>query len=423
MDQINQINQIKKKSSLRYSFFAYCVCCMILAGAGMLFIGYGTNDLQEWYRTKHADLDLYTDPVYIFRMRFPGEVSVERNFGHGEGVNAENARFFVVFWIISNAQVILIPIWMLGCVTVVGVAFYRRELKEPIRILLDASRRIEANELDFKVEYAKPNELGELCAAFDKMRSALWENNRRMWRSLEERKRLNVAFSHDLRTPLTVMKGYVDYLEKYVPGERVSKEKLLHVLGLMRGQVGRLERYTRDMSAAQRLEDLSPRMEDIPLERLLAAFAETGTAVCGEKFHMEMGADGAPEHGTLRADMELVLQIYENLVSNAARYARTFVKVRWQIDGNRFAVTVQDDGPGFTASALREAAQPFFRDGQEADGGHFGMGLYICRILCEKCGGGLMVRNRGGGGEVTAWIRCGEDGEAGCPETKKSVCR
>ncbi len=66
-----------------------------------------------------------------------------------------------------------------------------------------------------------------LCMAFDEMRQTLYENNREMWRSLEERKRLNSAFSHDLRTPLTVLRGYTDFLEKYIPSGKVSEQKLL----------------------------------------------------------------------------------------------------------------------------------------------------------------------------------------------------
>ena len=82
------------------------------------------------------------------------------------------------------------------------------------------------------------------------MRSALYESNRQLWRSLEERKRLNAAFSHDLRTPLTVLRGYADFLEKYIPGGRIPEKKLLEVLGMMNGQIVRLEHYTQKMSAS-----------------------------------------------------------------------------------------------------------------------------------------------------------------------------
>lgn len=112
---------------------------------------------------------------------------------------------------LSFLQFLLIPTWILFSVYLTGRLFYSRELKTPIHLLLNASKRIADNQLEFKLEYDKPNEFGILCRAFDEMRSALYDSNRQLWRSLEERKRLNAAFSHDLRTPLTVLRGYADF--------------------------------------------------------------------------------------------------------------------------------------------------------------------------------------------------------------------
>ncbi len=77
--------------------------------------------------------------------------------------------------------------------------FYNIELRKTIKTLMDASRKISENQLDFQIKCQKKNELGMLCDAFEDMRMTLCENNREMWKSLEERKRLNSAFSHDLR--------------------------------------------------------------------------------------------------------------------------------------------------------------------------------------------------------------------------------
>lgn len=77
-----------------------------------------------------------------------------------------------------------------------------------------------------------------------------------------------------------------------------------------------------------------------------------------------------------------------------------------------FVFVVKDDGKGFSGEALRCAAEPFFRDEKEPDKTHFGLGLYICRILCGKCGGMLTIGNAkdvGGevcGGRVTVVVSC-----------------
>ena len=64
--------------------------------------------------------------------------------------------------------------------------------------LTTSANRIAENDLDFSIAYDRNDEMGLLCKAFEKMRSALEKNNREMWRQMNERKKLNAAFSHDL---------------------------------------------------------------------------------------------------------------------------------------------------------------------------------------------------------------------------------
>ena len=376
--------------------------CLIAAIIGTFIIGFGTNDLQDWYRNRHSDINLYTNIGYTISILQENQAEVKNLSVAREEITFSNLRYYVVFWIISNAQVILIPIWVIFCIAMAGFIFYNRELKKPIDILLDASRKIADNQLDFKVEYKKQNELGALCTAFDDMRSTLYENNLEMWRSLEERKRLNAAFSHDLRTPLTVLRGYADFLEKYIPDGKVTEEKLLSDISMMNGQILRLEHYTQKMNAVQKLEDIVPNARDISEEELFAALSETGKMICGDNFRM----DGTPKHENIAVDTELVMQVYENLISNAVRYAEKSVVVNCSISEDYLTISVLDDGSGFTEEALKNAAQPFFRDEKEPDKTHFGLGLYICRILCEKCGGTLAVENCENGGKVTAKFLC-----------------
>ena len=393
----------KKRHSLKWSMIRYTPYCLIAAVIGTFIIGFGTNDVQSWYINRHSDIHLYTSIGYAISMLQENQVEVENHSAARADISFSNLKYFIGFWIISYAQVILIPAWVIFCVAMAGAAFYNQELKKPIALLIDASRQIADNQLDFKIEYAKQNELGMLCTAFDDMRSALYDNNLEMWHSLEERKRLNSAFSHDLRTPLTVLRGYTDFLEKYIPDGKITEEKLLSVISMMNGQISRLEHYTQKMNAVQKLEDIVPNAHDIPEEELFAALSETGRMICGDDFQM----NGAPTHKTIAVDTELVMQVYENLISNAIRYAEKSVVVNCSISEDILTISVLDDGKGFTEEALKNAAQPFFRDEKEPDKTHFGLGLYICRILCEKCGGTLTVENYENGGMVTAKFCCG----------------
>lgn len=263
-----------------------------------------------------------------------------------------------------------------------GTLFYRLKLKQPIALLEEGTRRIQAHDLDFTIPRPSGDELGELCGAFETMRAELLRANRELWRQGEERRRLNAAFAHDLRNPITVLKGSVRLLEKD-PADRQALERL-------GTYTARLEQYVEAMSSIQRLEQLPVRTGEVSLALLRGELEETARLVApGLAVTVS-----APEGGTVEIDHGLVLTVAENLLGNAARYARGRVQVRLAVEGDWLSLTVTDDGPGFPPELLKDGPRPF---GKGAEGGeHFGMGLYTCSLLCVKHGGALTVENRGG---------------------------
>lgn len=396
-----QMEKVKLFRSLKWALMKYVSICVILSTIGILIIGFGTNELQDLYIEKYGDFS--DDIAYVIKESQESTTfEIEQKHDNFVPFNDKTKMLHIRYWVISYAQYILIPLWILVCVYIPGLIFYKKELKKPISILQNASQKIADNQLDFKIEYNKKDELGDLCSAFEEMRCELYNNNREMWRSLEERKRLNSAFSHDLRTPLTVLKGYTEYLEKYVPGRKIPEEKILSVLSLMSGQITRLEHYTQKMSDIQKLENIVPDIKEISSEKLFSMLNETGNLICAEKFKIDFPA----ENKIIYIDIELVMQVYENLISNALRYAHKSIKAECEICENVLKIVISDDGNGFSEEALKNAAQPFFRDEKEPDKLHFGLGLYICRIICEKCGGKLTIENHEKGGKVTAEFLC-----------------
>lgn len=398
MDKIKEFFKHKRNMSLKWCFFLYLPICVIVAYLGAFLIGVATNYAQDWYRAKYSNAEISENHVEIYF-----DEDGEMHTGYVVDSYFPD-KYGTVYNILSNAQVILIPIWVIVCLGFTGRIFYSRELKEPITVLMDASKKISENQLDFEIYYYKENEMGQLCSAFNDMRKALFENNRELWHALEERKRLNSAFSHDLRTPLTVLKGYAEFLERYSADGKISGEKLMEVLGKMTGQITRLEHYTQKMSSVQKIEDITACYEKISVKVFSEQLSKSGELICKDRdFGFTVNGGGQEK---ISADSEIVMQVYENLVSNAARYAMEKICVSFTVEEKGFFIEVCDDGEGFSAEGLKKAAEPFFRDENNADGGknHFGLGLYICRVLCEKHGGKLIFGNSAAGGKVTAFF-------------------
>ncbi len=423
MEKIKQTKRIDQ-NSLRWKFIPYIFVMAIAMLVGNAFIGLSTNRIQDYLRQNYAQEEqkVYDERLYSESGALQMYMRMEESYIWSKDI------FKVLYRASDIGQVVLGVVWVFVCLFIPGALFYRRHLKEPLRLLMNGADQIGKNNLDFQIAYSCKDEMGQLCGAFEKMRLALCENNMQMWRQMEERRRLNAAFAHDLRTPLTVLKGQADMMIRFVPDGRMTEEKIVSTAVTMRCHIGRLEEYVQTMNHLQRLEDIEIQKEEVQVQALVMQLEEVGKAICeradGEVRQKKAGEqrDGmqetSGEHGTdetvrfeidcsrLRAstllvDADIVLQVCENLFSNAARYARSSVTAVLS-DERGLTVTVYDDGPGFSDEALEKADQPFYHAGREADGGHMGMGLHICRILCEKHGGYLHLSNREKGACVKA---------------------
>jgi len=165
-------------------------------------------------------------------------------------------------------KTITIPLYSIVCILLAAFLFYRNKLNKPITLLRTASEKIVGNNLDFKINYKRHDEMGQLCDSFEHMRRSLEENNRKMWQNMEERRRLNAAFAHDLRTPLSVLRGYTDYLKKYLPDHQLSEEEILKTINTIDTHIDRMEHYIESMNVLQKLEQITPNQEEISYEAL-----------------------------------------------------------------------------------------------------------------------------------------------------------
>ncbi len=304
---------------------------------------------------------------------------------------------------LQQTRVKLLPFFIYAvCLLAAALLFWFTKLRRPLRLLEAASERIAENELDFPLDYQGRDEMAKLCAAFERMRAALDGNNGRMLRMIDEQQKLNDAYTHDLRTPIAVLKGYTDLLEKYMPTGKMPEGEVLDTVRTMSAQVARLERFVSSMNTAQKLTDVEIRREAVPAEELAEGMRETAR-IMAEGRNTRVEVESSLGGAVLNIDPGAVTQVYENLLCNALRFAGSRITARLETRGDALALSVADDGPGFTEKELVTAARPYYSGKNGDPGTHFGLGLYICRTLCEKHGGSLTLANGdNGGGSVTA---------------------
>lgn len=290
--------------------------------------------------------------------------------------------------------------------------FYRQKLRLPLKLLSEATGQIAAQNLDFDLEYNCQDEMGDLCRSFSQMKNALYENNKRLWSALEERKRLQASVAHDLRNPIAIIQGYTEYLEDKAAAGELTPEKSLRIAQNMNLAAKRLERYTDSIHTLSQLEDITVKKEMVSMSRLAEDLAADFSLIAqnnGRTLHVTSDwADGIPEKNiSILADTAILYRVLENIIGNSLRFSQKDIFMDISLksgsaspSSRMLTIHVRDDGNGFPAPMLEKAFEPCFPHASHASGadGHMGMGMAVSRILCQKHGGALSLSNGSSGG-------------------------
>ena len=279
--------------------------------------------------------------------------------------------------------------------------FYRVHIAAPLAELAGAADRIAEQDLDFAIGTVRGRELGRLSETLEHMRASLLEAQRELWRTAESRRCLNAAFAHDLRTPITVLKGTVEMAQM-----RLRRGDTLDVdaLDALSSQVARLERYATSMGGLTKLEDRPVERERLSADVLRGELEHHVAGVVsarGSELDLELASRSESaesiRHGmTVLLDLSLVEEVLDNLLSNACAHAVSSVTFDMMVDAGTLTLVVTDDGPGFTPEALHRGCDPFFSENKSAE--HFGLGLNVSSVLCGLHGGEIALTNAETGG-------------------------
>jgi signal transduction histidine kinase len=203
--------------------------------------------------------------------------------------------------------------------------------------------------------------------------------------------------SHELRSPLTSVKGYTSLLLHR--WDRLSDEQKLFMLEQIHHDADRVTRLVTELLDISRLETgrLALRRERIDVAELTASVVDK---LLFEYPDLDVRRSFPGDFPTVLADPDKVEQILTNLVENAAKYASPKgLRIEGSVDGDKVAVRVADVGQGIPPDDVPRVFERFYRSGQGKPSGT-GLGLWISRGLAEAHGGSLTARSTLGEGSV-----------------------
>lgn len=272
--------------------------------------------------------------------------------------------------------------------------YYRRTWQAPIDELLHGAERIMNNDLDFEVHSFSTDEFGQIAQAFEHLRknTETLMADQQQERNMEEQ--MLAAFAHDLKTPLTIISGEATLASRLLAHPEASREMIAESFPTIQNNVRRIEKNVDAMRKTIKLEAAPYQPTAMPYSKLAD----------DTKHHLELltantdktiGCHIQPDDATLQLDTDIFYTVLDNVVTNSLRHA-SHIDLFMSHQSQRLMVNVQDNGPGFSDYILKHGTEPFVREGEEPQV-HFGLGLYICQVLCHKHGGTFSIANTDSG--------------------------
>lgn len=249
-----------------------------------------------------------------------------------------------------------------------------RSATGPLRAMAVAAERLGLDMTTAPLPETGPAEVRRAARAFNEMQG-------RIQRLVSDRTQMLAAISHDLRTPLTVLRLHAEFVE-----DEEQQAKMLATIAEMETMIATTLAFLREDSAAA------------PSEMVDAAvLLRTICDMLSDAGH-DVTFDGAA-HAPLLCRPVALKRAFRNLIENAVKYGER-AQVRLEPRGTALRVAICDDGPGVPEADMERVFQPFFR-GDAARGGEtggFGLGLTIARSVVRAHGGDVRLENRAEGG-------------------------
>jgi signal transduction histidine kinase len=253
---------------------------------------------------------------------------------------------------------------------------------------LDIPSRISSDEID------------RLGATFDQMAQRIIAQ----WGELKQqdhlRRELAAQVSHDLRTPLAVLHGYLETLQMKEDGQGTEEWKEFLAIALRQSE--RLKRMVEELFELAQLEarETRPACEPVALPELVQDVVQK-FKLRAESAAISLSMEPPAPLPLVSADIALTERVLDNLIANAIDHTpeEGRIEVQLRVKEREVQVLIADSGPGVPAADLPHIFDPFYRSADAGqDGSHAGLGLAIARRISELQGGDLVAENRSEGG-------------------------
>ena len=305
-------------------------------------------------------------------------------------------------------DVMLVLIMILVLTSLILTAWIYKSIVTPIRHLQESTKKITDGNLDFEVPAGGSDEVGELCTDFEKMRRRLKESAEENIESERQNRELISNISHDLKTPITSVKGYVEGLMDGVADTPEKQEKYLRTIY---SKANDMERLINELTFYSKI-DTNRIPYNFDRINVNEYFSD-----CVEELSMELEEEGielayfnyVDEDVLVIADAEQIKRVINNIIGNSVKYMdkqKGFINIRVKDVGDFVQIEIEDNGRGIATKDLPYIFDRFYRtdESRNSSKGGSGIGLSIVKKIIDDHGGKVWATSKENTGTVMYFV-------------------
>lgn len=328
------------------------------------------------------------EDYYVYATYYPGELSL---WGMDRGM-------FEMFIIVFAIAGIIVIAGLLLCCQLFTRSMIRRIMK-PVDELNQAALRINNGNLNESIQYDVDDEFGEVCHTFNEMQLHLKEGIEKTEKYEKARTEMISGISHDLRTPLTSVKGFIKGM---MDGIANTPEKKQQYLQISYQKACDMEVLLQKLFFFSKLEtgNMPFFVQKVEFTQWIHKYVDEKELESTDKGY-ELVIDASEKKHWVSIDVDQMKRVLDNLIENSMKYAQTDVLkiiIHVSDENGQAVIRVQDNGAGLSEEKLAFVFDQFYRgdESRNSKNDGSGLGLYVCKYIVEQQKGSIKAYNEDG---------------------------
>lgn len=343
--------------------------------------------------------------IFCSLMGIKGYFEATMGSAFRDKVDPSILRFFIMDTLISVIVILII------CMSIVRKYVYK-EIVRPISELNVAMKKIAEGNLDYRMENKYGSEMGEVFNNYEEMRLKLKESTTEMMENEEHNRELVSNISHDLKTPITSIKGYV---EGIMDGVADTPEKMDRYIKTIYNKANDMDRLINELTIYSKIDN----------NRILYNFQRINVSDyfgdCVDEVGLDLESKNIklnfdnliPDDTMVIADPEQMKRVINNIIGNSIKYMdkdltkeQGMIEIRLLDDIDSIRIEIEDNGRGIAARDLGRIFERFYRTdaSRNSSRGGSGIGLSIVKKIIEDHGGYIWATSKEGEGTCMHFV-------------------